>query len=158
LVASEAALVTVVYNDSGRFSGMSIIDPVPDDDVVGPSNRSFGLTFGVLSLVVALAPLWRGGAPRPWALALAALFGIMATLWPAGLGPANRAWLALGLALHRVVTPVVMALLFYLVVTPFGLVMRGLGAGLTPRLRPDPSLDTYWTRRDAKPSRMDQQF
>ena len=79
-------------------------------------------------------------------------------LWPAGLGPANRAWLALGLALHRVVTPVVMALLFYLVVTPFGLVMRGFGAGLTPRLRPDPSVDTYWTRRDAKPSRMDQQF
>ena len=137
---------------------MSIMDPVRDDDIVGPSDRSFGLTFCVLSLVVAFAPLWRGGAPRPWAVALAVIFGTMAMLWPAGLAPANRAWLALGLALHRFVTPVVMALVFYLVVTPFGLVMRAFGAGLAPRLRPDSSLDTYWIRRDEDSSRMDQQF
>ena len=149
---------TVVYNDTGSVSIMSIIDPVRDDDVVGPSNRSFGLTFCALSLIVAVAPLWRGGAPRPWAMIAAAIFGVLALLWPAGLGPANRAWLALGLALHRVVSPVVLAAVFFLVVTPFGLAMRVLGAGLKPRLRPDPSLNTYWTQRDATPSRMDQQF
>lgn len=137
---------------------MSINDSDHEADIVGPSDRSFGLTFCVLSLVVAVAPLWRGGAARPWAIVLAAMFGTLAVLWPAVLGPANRAWLWLGLVLHRVVTPVVIALVFYLVVTPFGLVMRLVGTGLAPRLRPDPSLETYWTSRDAGASRMDQQF
>jgi hypothetical protein len=136
---------------------MSIIEPVHDDDGLGPTNRSFGLTFCVLSVVVCLAPLWHGGTPRAWALALAAAFGLLAWLWPAALGPANRVWTRVGLMLHRVVNPVVMAVLFYVVVTPFGLAMRMFGKGLRRRLRPDAAATTYWIIRGTR-SRMDQQF
>ena len=128
------------------------------EDVVGPSDRSFGLTFAVVFAIVGLLPLWRGGAPRGWALVVAAVVLTLALVWPRPLAPANRLWLRLGLLMHRVVNPVVMAVLYYGVVTPFGLVMRLFGAGLSRRLRYDPAATTYWKRREAAASRMDQQF
>jgi hypothetical protein len=128
------------------------------DGVVGPSDRSFGLTFAVVFAVVALLPLWRGGAPRSWAAAVAGLVFALALAWPRALAPANRLWLRVGLLMHRVVNPVVMAVLFYGVVTPFGLVARLFGAGMARRLRPDPKATSYWTRRQPNASRMDQQF
>jgi hypothetical protein len=130
-----------------------------DEEVIGPSNRSFGTVFAVLFLIVGLVPLWNGRPLRAWALAVSALFVASALFAPGVLGPLNRVWLHLGLAMHRVVNPVVMGLIFYGAVTPFGLVMRVLGKGLGRRLRPDPSAQTYWVSRAGQPpSRMDQQF
>jgi hypothetical protein len=75
------------------------------------------------------------------------------------LAPLSRLWLRLGLAMHRVVNPLVMGALFYLVVTPFGLVRQAMKRGLTPRLVKDPRASTYWIDRRGQPaSRMDQQF
>jgi hypothetical protein len=128
------------------------------EDVVGPSDRSFGLTFAFVFALVALLPLWRGGAPRWWALAGAAVILALAIAWPRVLAPANRLWLRLGLLLHRVVNPIVMGVLFYGVVTPFGLLMRLFRAGIARSLRPDRKATTYWTTRAPHPSRMEQQF
>ena len=128
-------------------------------EVVGPSNRSFGLVFTVVFAAIGLFPIWRGGPVRPWALAVAALFCVTALATPRALAPLNRLWLLIGLGMHRVVNPVVMAALFYLAVTPFGLVMRVLRKGLVRRLHPDATASTYWiSRADGPPSRMDQQF
>jgi hypothetical protein len=73
------------------------------------------------------------------------------------LAPANKVWLMIGLAMHRVVNPVVMAVVFYLVLTPFGVVMRRVNPQLARRHRPDATASTYWITR-AGYSPMDQQF
>ncbi|MBI4264219.1 MAG: hypothetical protein HY657_07575 [Acidobacteria bacterium] len=130
-----------------------------DDEVAGPSNRAFGLLFAIVFAAVALAPIWRGGPVRFWALAVAAVFGLAALAMPRALEPLNRLWLRLGLAMHRVINPVAMAALFYLAVTPMGLARRALRAGLVRRLRANPLETTYWIDRVNQPfSRMDQQF
>jgi hypothetical protein len=124
-----------------------------------PSHRSFGVLFTLVFLVIGTLPLWRGAAVRSWALVVAALFLLVTLAAPRALAPLNRLWLRLGLAMHRVINPVVMGALFYLVVTPFGLVRQALGKGLTPRLARDQSANTYWIDRTQQPaSRMDQQF
>jgi hypothetical protein len=134
-------------------------DLAGDEDAVGPSNRSFGLVFTAVFLIVGTWPLVRHGSPRVWALGVAAAFLIAALLLPAVLSPLNRAWLRLGLAMHHVVNPVVMALLFYGVVTPFALVLRLAGKRFGAASRPDPGAATYWIdRRGERVSRMDQQF
>jgi hypothetical protein len=129
------------------------------ETIVGPSNRSFGLLFTLVFAVVAAAPLWRGEPMRAWALAVAAGFAIAALAVPRVLAPLNRLWALVGVAMHRVVNPVVMAVLFYGAVTPFGLFFQARRKGLARRLRPDPAADTYWISRAGQPaSSMDRQF
>lgn len=129
-----------------------------DEQVVGPSNRSFGLTLGVLFMLAGLLPLLRGGPARTWAVIAAAVLLAVALVWPIALAPANRVWLRLGLAMHRFMHPVVMAILFYVVVTPFALLARVFNRALVRRLRPDQTLPTYWIARDEAAPHMDQQF
>lgn len=129
-----------------------------DPEVLGPSNRSFGLVFAVLFLLLGVSPLWRGGAMRQWALAIAAALFATAIARPQLLGPANRLWLRFGLLMHRVVNPVILAALFYLAVTPFGLVMRFTRKEMVRRFRPDSRLSTYWMPRDRRAADMKQQF
>lgn len=129
-----------------------------DEQIVGPSNRSFGLVFTVVFAIVALLPLWRGAAPRWWALAVAAVFGGLALAWPRALAPANRVWLRIGLLMHRIVNPIVMGAIFYLVVTPFGLVMRLLGKGPAAMRPAERDATSYWIARAGGSSPMDNQF
>jgi hypothetical protein len=132
---------------------------VERDEVVGPSNRAFGLVFAGVFALVAFAPAWRGGSIRLWAITLSAASGAAAILAPAALAPLNRIWLRVGLTMHRVVNPIVMAGLFYLAVTPFGVLRRMFRKGLAQRLRPDPAARTYWISRADEPfSPMDRQF
>lgn len=134
-------------------------DPFHTEHAIGPSDRSFGILFASVFAVVGAWPWWQGGPPRPWAFVVGALFGLAAAVRPGVLAPLSRRWLQLGLLMHRVVNPVIMGALFYLVMTPFGLVRQVLNKGLTPRLRQDPQARTYWIDRATRPaSRMDQQF
>ncbi len=134
-------------------------DPLHQQTDAGPSNRSFGLAFTLVFTLVGTTPWWRGGTIRVWALVVAGLLGLVTLAAPHALASLNRLWLRLGLAMHRVVSPIVMGALFYLVVTPLGLVRQAMGKGLTPRLRRDPRALSYWIDRSGHPaSRMDQQF
>jgi saxitoxin biosynthesis operon SxtJ-like protein len=137
---------------------VSIHEPVHDEEVVGPSDRSFGVVFTVIFSLVGLLPLWRGAAPRWWAVSVALVVGLLALLWPRALTPANRVWLRIGLLLHKVVNPIVMGVIFYLVVTPFAYVMRRYQQKLTEMLRPSSDATTYWISRADGSSPMDQQF
>lgn len=137
---------------------MSIHGSSRDEEVVGPSNRSFGLVFTVVFTVVALLPLWHSAPPRWWAVAVAAVFGALALLWPRALAPANHVWLRIGLLMHRIVNPIVMGAIFYLVVTPFGLGMRLLGKGPAAMRPPDRAATSYWIARAGGSSPMDRQF
>jgi hypothetical protein len=114
--------------------------------VQGSSDRAFGLTFAAIFALFALWPLVRHRPARSWALAVAVVFLVPALVRPHVLGPLNRLWLRLGLLLQRLVTPVVMALLFYGTVTPIALVLRLLGKDLL-RLRVDRGAASYWLER-----------
>jgi hypothetical protein len=113
---------------------------------IGSSDRAFGLTFAGVLVLVALWPLWRGASVRPWALAVAGGFLVVALARPALLAPLNRAWIRLGLALQQIVNPIVMGIIFYGVFTPMGVVMRWAGRDAL-RLRRDPRAATYWIER-----------
>jgi hypothetical protein len=124
-----------------------------------PSSRSFGFLFTVVFALIGVTPWLRGGPVRLWAIAVAGILGLTTLAAPRVLAPLSRLWLRIGLAMHRVVNPLVMGALFYLVVTPFGLVRQAMNKGLTPRLVKDPRASTYWITRAGQPaSRMDQQF
>ena len=137
---------------------MSIHGPLHDEEVVGPSDRSFGLVFTVVFTLIGLLPLWRGAGPRWWAVGVAIVVALLTVVAPRALAPANRIWLRIGLLLHKIVNPIVMGLIFYLVVTPFGFVMRRRNKGLTATLRRDDDAATYWISRSDAASPMNQQF
>ena len=113
--------------------------------VVG-SDRSFGLVMAAALATVTLLNVWHAGRLWPWTGGLAALFLVAGLLRPSVLNPLNRIWLKFGLLLHRVVNPVLMALLFYGTVLPTGLVMRMLGKDLL-RLKRQPDAESYWIVR-----------
>jgi predicted membrane metal-binding protein len=132
------------------------------ETVQGSSDRSFGFVMAAFFALVALFPLLDGplSSIRWWALVVAAAFLALALLWTAPLRPLNRAWLKLGLLLSKIVSPIVMMVLFYATVTPIGVLMRW--AGKDPlRLRRDPAATSYWIPREPPgpaPNSMKQQF
>jgi hypothetical protein len=116
------------------------------DDVRGSSDRSFGIVFAVVFALIGLLPLAFGGTARPWALAIGGGFLLAALAVPRVLSPLNRLWLRFGLLLHRIVSPLVLGIMFFVVITPMGLLMRALGKDLL-RLKLDKSLGSYWIER-----------
>ena len=96
--------------------------------------------------VISLLNWWHEGHAWRWTIGIAAVF-LAATLFhPAALKPLNQPWLKFGMLLHKVVNPIVMALVFFGTVLPTGLVMRTLGKDLL-RLRRQPNVDSYWIER-----------
>jgi hypothetical protein len=112
----------------------------------GTSDRSFGLTVGGFLLIVGLLPARKGLPVRVWALAAGAALCLVALVAPSLLRSANRLWMKFGELLGKVMTPVFMAVLFYVVVTPYGAVMRLFGHDAL-RVRSAPQDDSYWLPR-----------
>jgi len=119
---------------------------VADDGEHSASDRAVGFVLGTASALIGLAPLLRGHAVRPWALAVAALLLLTALVRPRWLRPVNRAWMGFGAVANAIVTWVLMAVMFYLVITPLGWALRRLGRDLL-RLRLDPGLRSCWLER-----------
>src|SRR6266852_6093803 len=88
--------------------------------VKASSNRSFGWVFTVVFLIIAVWPLVSGGMVRWWSLCIAAAFAVVTVAAPKLLAVPNRLWMRLGLLLNRIISPVALAFLFYVVVTPMG--------------------------------------
>jgi hypothetical protein len=128
--------------------------------VRGSSDRAFGMVFSVFFALAGLAPLLKHRPMRPWALVLAGLFLLVTALRPAWLHPLNQAWIKLGLLLGRIVNPIVMGLLFFVVVAPTALILRLLGKDPL-RLSLDASTRSYWIDRrppGPSPQTMSNQF
>ena len=117
-----------------------------DDEVPAASDRAVGLVLAAAGALVALAPLVRGRAPRLWLLALAALLLLLALARPRWLRPLKRAWLGFGAVANMIVTSLLMAVVFYGIITPIAWVMRRLGHDVL-NLRLDPLATTYWLER-----------
>jgi hypothetical protein len=112
-----------------------------------PSNRAFGLVFAAVFAFIGIWPVIGGQLPRLWALCLAGGFLLTVLAFPAALTMPNRLWQRVGLALHRVTTPLAMALIYYTAVLPSGLMLKALRRDLL-RLERDPAAVSYWIQRD----------
>jgi Saxitoxin biosynthesis operon protein SxtJ len=111
------------------------------------SNRKFGFAFSALFMILGLWPLFRhAGSPR-WSMIIISLSSLtVALLFPRLLTPLNRGWFKLGIALNRIVNPVVMGILFFGAVVPLGWYLRKRGEDLL-RLKIRPDATTYWIER-----------
>jgi len=117
-----------------------------DQQVEGSSDRSFGVVFAIVFLLIAAWPLLQGRPPRWWAIGVSVAFALVAVFRPALLAGLNRWWIKLGVLLGNVVSPVALGILFYGVLVPTGVAMRI--AGKDPlRLKRDAAAATYWIRR-----------
>jgi hypothetical protein len=115
-------------------------------EAIGASDRSFGLVFAVFFALVGVLPLWHRHPVRLWALISSGIVLVVAIARPSILQMPNRVWTRLGLLLSRIVNPVVMGILFYLVVTPIAF-LRRLGGADSMKLHFDPQAPTYWQER-----------
>jgi Saxitoxin biosynthesis operon protein SxtJ len=112
----------------------------------GSSDRSFGLLFGAVSGAAAVLAAWKGRSSAFGWGAVAVVFLAAALLAPALLGPLNRGWRRLALLLSKVTTPIVMGVLFFVVLTPVGIIMRLTGKDPL-RLRFERDSPSYWLGR-----------
>ena len=114
------------------------------------SDRSFGLVFAVVFALSGCWPLIHSHSPRWWALGIAIAFLLAALGRPQILRPLNRAWLALGLLLHKVVSPLMMGAIFFLCVTPTAWIMRLRRKDVLSLARRS-DVASYWIRRERQP-------
>ena len=131
-----------------------------DHPITGSSDRSFGVVVTVVLTVVGVFPLLNGEPPRWWSLAVAGVMLVVTLVRAELLAPFNRVWFRFGLFLHRIVNPVIMAVIYFAVVTPTGLIMRAVGKDPL-RLRRDPNAESYWIHRTPpgpEPESMTNQF
>jgi hypothetical protein len=117
-----------------------------EEEVKGSSDRGFGFVFAGFFAIVALVRWWKEHGGAGWFLAAAGLMLLISLVRPSLLAPFNRVWTKLALLLSKVMNPVIMAILFFLVVAPIGLLMRLFGK------RPlalgfDPAAKSYWIER-----------
>ena len=120
------------------------------------SNRSFGIVFSVVFLIVALYPLLNGDSIRIWSIILSSIFFIFGLLNSNILSPLNRIWFKFGIILGRIVSPTVMGLVFFLVVTPTSLILRLFKKDNLNLKKNDNR--TYWIDKSEKKSKMKNQF
>jgi hypothetical protein len=116
------------------------------------SDRGFGIVFTVVFALIAGFQLYAGRIE--WAMglgAVAAVFLAVALVRPTLLAPLNRLWTRFGLLLHRIVNPLVMGVMFFGVITPFGLAMRLFGWDALSRKR-KPEAASYWIEREPGPA------
>ncbi len=120
------------------------------------SNRSFGIVFCIFFLVVALYPLIHDGSIRFWSLFISIIFLILGLLKSKFLNPLNKIWFKFGIFIGKIISPIIMGLVFFFVVTPTGLIMRALGKDLL-KLNYDNN-KSYWINKTGPKSRMKNQF
>lgn len=120
---------------------------VRSEEIKTASDRSFGVVFTVVFTIIGLWPLIHRGEPYLWALGIAGILLIVSIAQPVWLAPANRLWMRFGMLLHKITNPVIMGLVFFLTVTPTGLIMRAMGKDPLNR-KIDRTAKSYWIERE----------
>tara|TARA_B100000401_G_C52593755_1_gene618510 strand:- start:244 stop:630 length:387 start_codon:yes stop_codon:yes gene_type:complete len=120
------------------------------------SNRSFGIVFFVVFLVIGLYPLLNDNNLKIWSLIISFIFLVLGILNSNILSPLNNVWFKFGIFLGRFISPIIMGLIFFLVVTPIGLLMKMLGKDLL-NLKHNKN-KTYWIEKNGPKSKMKNQF
>ncbi len=120
------------------------------------SNRSFGIVFFFVFLVIALYPFINSGELRLWSLLISIIFLILGLINSKILTPLNKIWFKFGLLLGKIISPIIMGIIFFCVVTPIGLFMRLLKKDIL-NLKFS-NLNTYWIKKEGPKSKMRNQF
>ena len=125
-------------------------------DVKISSNRSFGVVFFIVFLLIALYPVINKEEIRVWSLIVSLIFLVLGLLNSKILNPLNQIWFKFGVFLGRIISPLIMAIIFFFVVTPIGLIMRALRKDIL-NLRYN-TKKTYWIEKTGPKSKMKNQF
>ena len=126
------------------------------DEIKISSNRSFGIVFFIVFLLIALYPLLKGNDLRIWSLVISFVFLVLGLINSKILTPLNRLWFKFGLLLGRFISPLIMGIIFFVVVTPIGIIMRLLKKDLL-NLKYNKK-ETYWIDKSGPKSKMKNQF
>ena len=126
------------------------------NDIKISSNRSFGVVFFIVFLLIALYPLLNNNEIRLWSLIVSVLFLILGILNSKILSPLNKIWFKFGLLLGKIISPIIMGVIFFLVVTPIGFIMKLLGKDLI-NLKFN-NEKSYWIEKSGPKSEMKNQF
>jgi|TARA_Y100000389_G_scaffold200317_1_gene240462 hypothetical protein len=126
------------------------------DDIKIGSNRSFGIVFFVVFLLISLYPLLNEENIRIWSLIISFIFLVLGIFNSKILSPLNKVWFKFGILLGKVISPVVMGLVFFLVVTPTGILMKIFRKDLL-NLKFNNN-KSYWIDKKGPKSKMKNQF
>ena len=120
------------------------------------TNRSFGVVFFIVFLAIGIYPILIGDEIKYWSLIISIIFLILGILNSKVLTPLNKIWFRFGIFLGKIISPLVMAIIFFFVVTPIGLLMRFIGKDvLNLKFNNDKS---YWIEKKGPKSKMKNQF
>jgi hypothetical protein len=131
-----------------------------EEHVKAGSDRGFGLVFAGFFAIISALSWWRDHTGWHWTLPVAVVFLVVAYTVPGILSPLNKLWLKFGLLLYKVMNPLVLGLLFFITITPIGLIMRLFGKDFL-RLKLDRQARSYWIDRTPpgpSPQSMKNQF
>ena len=121
-----------------------------------PTNRNFGIVFSIVFLIIALWPLLKQNDVRLWSLSISGIFFALGLLNSKLLLPLNKIWFKFGILLGSIIAPIVMGIVFFLVVTPTGLIMKLFRKDLL-NLKKNKK-ETYWLDKDNSNSSLKNQF
>ena len=120
------------------------------------SNRSFGLLFFIVFLIIALWPLLNSEVLRSWALIISLIFLFLGVINSRILNPLQRIWIKIGELLGKIIAPIVMFLVFFIILTPTGIILRLFGKDLL-KIKKNKTSKSYWVNRK-NISSMNRQF
>ena len=120
------------------------------------SNRSFGIVFFIFFLIVSIFPLFKNEDIRIWAVIVAIIFLILGLLNSSVLSPLNKIWFKFGILLGNFISPIIMGLVFFIVVTPTAFLMRAFGKDLLNLKKNNKK--SYWIEKSPIKSKMKDQF
>ena len=120
------------------------------------SEKNFGILFFVVFLLISLWPLLNGNSLRIWSIFISITFLITAFLKPDYLKPLNIIWIKIGEVLGKIVAPIVMAFIFFFILTPLSFLIRMFGKDLL-KLKYSKDI-SYWIKREKNINSMDKQF
>ena len=121
------------------------------------TERNFGLVFAAVFVIISLYPLWFGKNMHLWACIIAFIFLFFAIFLPKALILPNKLWFKFGSFLGAIVSPIIMGMIFFLTVTPTGMIMRLLGKDILNQ-KMKKSVQSYWIKRKENLSSMKNQF
>ncbi|WP_435089476.1 SxtJ family membrane protein [Candidatus Pelagibacter bacterium nBUS_30] len=126
------------------------------DEVKIGSNKNFGVVFFIVFLIVGLFPLINDQEMKVWSLLVSLIFLILGLINSTILTPLNKIWFKFGILLGKIVSPIIMGMIFFLVVTPIGILMKILKKDLLNlKYNNDQS---YWIEKNEPKSKMKNQF
>ena len=122
-----------------------------------PSNRNFGLVFFVFFLIIGLWPLLGTNEIRYWSIFFSVIFFLLGITNSKLLNPLNKIWFNFGILLGKIISPLIMVIIFFLIITPIGVIMRVFGKDIL-NLKYNKKNKSYWIEKNGPKSKMKNQF